>query len=115
MGSATDRAIRFSLEGDWSMSGITDQFQVLRHCAAQLAESGTGAASPELDLTGITELDASGCQLLTAFVTYLRHQGITPHCNGMTEAVTRRLRQLGFDHGVHSLQNFSREQTCPTC
>lgn len=110
MMSEAGERIRISLEGDWSMSGITGQFQVLLQWVSRLTEAGGKAVTPELDLNGITELDASGCQLLTAFFGKLRQQGIVPLCNEVAEAVCSKLHQLGFDQEAALGQCFSREQ-----
>lgn len=109
MANESESKIRIVLEGDWSMSGITQQFQVLLPWISQLADSAEKPASPELDLTGIAELDASGCQLLSAFVGNLRQQGIIPLCNGVSEIVNDKFRLMGFDHEVDFMQGFSRK------
>lgn len=109
MVSESGQKIRISLEGDWSMGGITQQFQVLLHLVSQLTDSAASSTSPELDLKGITELDASGCQLLSAFVGNLRQQGIVPLCDVVNEPVCDKIRRMGFDQEVDFIQGLSRK------
>lgn len=107
MVSESEQKIKISLEGDWSMASITEQFQVLLQLASQLTDSAEKPVSPELDLVGITELDACGCQLLSAFVGTLRQHGITPLYKGLAETCDK-FRRLGFDHQLDFMQSFSR-------
>lgn len=109
MAHESEQKITVSLEGDWSMNGVTHQFQVLQQLVSQLTASGKKPVSQELDLKGITELDACGCQLLSAFVGNLRQQGITPLCNGVTESVCDTFKRMGFDHEFVFVQGFSRK------
>lgn len=101
--------ISINLEGDWSMSGIAQQFQLVLQWAAQLAVAGCSPATAELDLSGITEFDASGCQLLTAFVGNLQRQGMMPLVNGVAGTVSDKFRQLGFDQDTAVKQFFPGE------
>lgn len=107
MVSESEQKIRISLDGDWSMASITQQFQVLQQMALELTASAGNPVSPELDLAGITELDACGCQLLSAFVGTLRQQGITPLYKGLAETCDK-FRLLGFDHQLDFMQSFSQ-------
>ena len=107
MVSESEQKTRISLDGDWSMACITQQFQVLQQLASELTNSAGKPVSPELDLAGITELDACGCQLLSAFVGTLRQQGITPLYKGLAETCDK-FRQLGFDHQLDFMQSFSQ-------
>lgn len=107
MESKSEQKIRISLDGDWSMAGITQQFQFLQQLALQLTDPAKKMVSPELDLAGITELDACGCQLLSAFIGTLRQQGFTPLYKGLTE-VCDKFRLLGFDQQLDFMQSFSR-------
>lgn len=104
--------IRISLGGDWSMACITQQFQVLQQLASELTNSAGKPVSPELDLAGITELDACGCQLLSAFVSTLRQQGITAIYKGLAETCDK-FRLLGFDYQLDFMQSFSQGSVWP--
>lgn len=100
-----------ALEGDWSMNGITHQFQALMNWINQSAQPAGVAAPPELDLSGVTKLDACGCQLLSAFVLYLREQGIMPLCHEMTEEISFKVKSLGFDQLIDFKVGLTR--VCP--
>lgn len=105
MPEETTERIRIRLEGDWSMSGVADQFPRLAELLASPPLSRPdrdirGDASwnrPEIDMTGIESLDACGCQLLTAFLHNLKLTGVTPLLTGISATIGEKIRLLGFD------------------
>jgi len=104
------------LAGDWSITGVTEQFPLLvQHISrAKSADSGdTGqkveaVELPEIDLSGLTDLDASGCQLLVFFLKTLNQYGIFPTISNIPDIHISKIRSLGF--GRELLVNGSREQ-----
>lgn len=92
----SDDALRISLEGDWSMTGVAGQAPLLMQRLARITAADEKPASPELHLGGITKLDACGCQLLASFVRALRQHGIFPLCAGLPEEYREKIRLLGF-------------------
>lgn len=102
-----DNTIR--LEGDWSTGSAAVLYPHLLQGLERL--QGAEPASPELDLTGITGLDACGCQLLASFVCALDRHGIRPLSASMPETIQRTITVLGFDRALEPLMNTSRE--CP--
>ena len=105
----TENIVKISLEGDWSVKGVAQQFPLLRQRLAKLLTKTD--IVPELDLKGITELDACGCQLLALFVRNLRQLGALPVCDGISQRLSAKLRVLGFDDELGAQIGFSRD--CP--
>lgn len=110
MNGKTQNVIRICLEGDWTMSGVAQQFPLIKQWFTQLTATDEEPVATELDLIGITELDACGCQLLASFVLNLQLRGITPFCAGIPEAFSAKIRFLGFDRVLGSL--FGVSQVC---
>lgn len=90
------------LEGDWSTGGISHQYRVLCEYLQQLGNSTP--AAPELDLSGITHLDACGCQLLATFVAGLRRLGFEPAGTIIPEQLFRTISSMGFHQPLGGLE-----------
>ena len=88
--------LRISLEGDWSMGGVPRQYALIGQRIEQMRGGDDRPQGCELDLAGITELDACGCQLLASFARQLRGAGVPARCSGLSEAFDRKIRLLGF-------------------
>lgn len=95
---------RIALDGDLSMVGIKEGFQILeRHVVsrAEVAAEGGGQNVPlEIDLTGVKELDACGCQLLAVFLNNLRRHGAAVCSVKLNEACRMKIHNLGFDDEI---------------
>ena len=91
---------RITLTGDLSMAGVKEQHQLLEQHAVRLAEAvaaGREQNAPlEIDLSGVQELDACGCQLLAAFLNNLRQRGTTACSFKLDEAYRMKIHDLGF-------------------
>ena len=95
---------RFSLEGDWTICGVAEQFPRLSQQLSLLSGSlppqkrrrSTTSTAPEIDLGGISALDACGCQLLAHFSHALHQSGISPHYINLPEAFRSTIHLLGF-------------------
>ncbi len=111
MNGKAQNVIRICLEGDWTMSGVAQQFPVIKQWFNQLTAPAEEPVAPELDLSGITELDACGCQLMLSFVRNLQQLGIVPLCAGISESFNAKIRFLGFDRELGFL--FGDSQECP--
>lgn len=100
--SIPNRGTTIRLEGDWSTGGISHQYRVLCEYLLQLGNSTM--AAPELDLSGITHLDACGCQLLATFVAGLRRLGFEPTGTVVPEPLLGMIRSLGFHQPLGGLE-----------
>jgi len=85
---------RITLHGTWSREQATALQRLLSDRLAQLLEREPEPAS--LDLSGIGELDACGCQLLVLFMENLRRRGISPVTCTLSEQVADQVALLGF-------------------
>lgn len=111
MSQKTADKIRITLDGDWSMNGVTDQIphlvEQLAFLPDSLSENELQSSRPEIRsevvLTGIKELDVSGCQLLALFIQVLKQRGVMPLLTDIPEAIRDKIRFLGFSHqlGAH--------------
>jgi anti-anti-sigma regulatory factor len=97
MTDTTRDTLRISLEGDWSMAGVALQYPPMLEQVARLQAAQDKPACCELDLAGISDLDACGCQLLASFARSLRAADTRVSCDGLSEAFKRKIRLLGFD------------------
>lgn len=104
MSENTTDAMRLSLAGDWTVRGVAEQFPLLTLYLSRLpvaAPTGAGQTSPthrltELDLAGVTALDACGCQLLAQFSRTLQLQGGAPRISNVPEPFVATVQLLGF-------------------
>lgn len=79
-----------SLEGDLDVFSIQQQWDKVQ------ALLGTGAGSPELDLSAIGDVDLSGMQLLCALDRDLRASGVQLRVAGAKEEWKTRFAPLGM-------------------
>jgi ABC-type transporter Mla MlaB component len=97
-------ANKITLTGDLSMVGVKEQYQLLEQYAVSHAETvaaGREQNAPlEIDLTGVQELDACGCQLLAAFLNNLRQRGDTVCSFKLNDAYRMKIHNLGFDDEI---------------
>jgi anti-anti-sigma regulatory factor len=118
MSGKTADKIRIPLAGDWSMNGVTHQIPHLVEQLASLSgslsskESQTCAAAnpPEVVLSGIDELDASGCQLMATFLHNLKQRGVMPLLTDVPDAIKEKIQFLGFGRELGSY--FKTLQVC---
>lgn len=109
----TIEANRLSLTGDWTISGVAEQFSLLTQHLAHLSDPQSPVelqtcavhGLTEMDLAGITALDACGCQLLAQFSRALQRYGISPCICNIPDVFIAKIRLLGFDREF----NVSRE------
>ncbi|RII30147.1 MAG: hypothetical protein CXR30_07425 [Geobacter sp.] len=108
--NTTDKIV-ITLDGDWSMNGVNHQIQNLVEVLETISDSlpdakcqarGTGIRS-EVLMTGIDELDVSGCQLLTLFVQLLKQKGVIPLFTDVPDQIKKKIQAFGFDRelGTH--------------
>ena len=93
------------LDGDWSMGGVAERFPVMAKYFAALLNYEDSAdrqicpsdAVSEIDVAGINEFDACGCQLLALLVRVLRQHGVSAQLINMTDEFRSKIHLLGFD------------------
>lgn len=109
MPTNTTEAIRLSLAGDWTVSGVAEQFQLLANHFGYLSILQSPDAQQtcpahivsEMDLAGITALDACGCQLLSQFSRSLKQCGLSPLIRNLPDEFSAKIRLLGFDRELN--------------
>ncbi|MSN24614.1 MAG: STAS domain-containing protein [Geobacter sp.] len=104
--------VKICLDGDWSMNGVRDKFPVL----AKILDSFSGAdnsdeqqknsseVSPEIDLSGVTDFDACGCQLLALFIRKLNQGGFTARLINLSDTFKSKIHSLGFDRELNLIR-----------
>ena len=105
----TGEMLKISLDGDWSMSGVSEKFPVLAEYVANVLNAETSGdqqkslldSIPEIDLAGVTDFDACGCQLLALFVRNLRQNGVSAQLINMPDTFRSKARFLGFDRELN--------------
>ena len=101
----TTEVSRLCLDGDWSMSGVSERFPLLAKHLSLLSDSLPGQefqgdesnSLPEIDLAGLNALDACGCQLLALFIRNLRRYGLAPRVTNIPDTFRAKIHFLGFD------------------
>ena len=97
----TTETFRVCLDGDWSMSGVAEQFPLLVKHLSVLTDSQSieefQSGLPEIDLAGINALDVCGCQLLAIFIRNLRQCGVTPRITNIPDTFRSKIHFMGFD------------------
>lgn len=95
---------RIALDGDLSMVGVKECYQILeQHVVSrtEVAAADRDQNMPfEIDLTGVKELDACGCQLLAVFLNSLRQRGATVCSFKLNDAYRMKIHNLGFDDEI---------------
>lgn len=95
---------RITLTGDLSMVGVKEQYRHMERYAVSQAEAvaaGREQNAPlEIDLDGVRELDACGCQLLAVFLNNLRQRGTTACAFKLNDAHRIKIHNLGFDDEI---------------
>ncbi len=89
MGSKATKSSPIPLTGDLDIFSIQAQWAGLK---GQLPAGGTVV----LDLSGVGDLDLSGCQLLASAQRRVQDGGGKLTLQGLSEEAARRLRDLGF-------------------
>lgn len=84
------------LSGGCGVEQAAELARLLDDALAQVAEREEGGRCLDLDLTGICELDACGCQLLAVVMENARRRGVTPSICGIDEGIRRSAELLGF-------------------
>ena len=95
---------RIILKGALSMVGVKEQYQLLEQYAVSQAEAVAAGheqnAPLEIDLTGVQELDACGCQLLSVFLNNLRQRGAADCSFKLNDDFRMKIHNLGFDDEI---------------
>ena len=95
---------RITLTGDLSMGGVKEQYRLLEQYAISHAEAVTAGREQhtpvEIDLTGVQELDACGCQLLAVFLDNFRQRGAEVCSFKLNDAHRMKIHNLGFDDKI---------------
>ena len=87
---------RITLRGSWSREHALPLHGLLADLLTQLPERDPAPERAVLDLSGVRELDACGCQLLVLFMENLRRRGIPPVPCALDEQVAGQIALLGF-------------------
>jgi anti-anti-sigma regulatory factor len=90
------------LEGEWLTDKAADSLKFLAGKLAQLLEADPGPDEAEIDMAGVADLDACGCQLLVVFLENLRRHGIVPILCSIPQQVMDRIDLLGFSDAFAS-------------
>jgi anti-anti-sigma regulatory factor len=93
----TDSGIGCAFAGDWTTAGVAAQLPSLLQKIDEIKQAASRPERLYLDLSGVAELDACGCQLLAAFVRALAAEGVAADCCGLPPSEMGKLRLLGFD------------------
>ena len=109
MNMQADNEPRIHLAGDWSMSGVAERFPPLARYFTGVVDADTTGDQPlrpvdptaEIDLAGVTNLDACGCQLLALLLGNLNRNGINAQLTNLPEACRATIQSLGFDRALH--------------
>lgn len=87
---------RIALQGEWTMNGAAQRLELLAEQFTLLLAEEPRAARAEIDLSGMTGLDACGCQLLAVFLEQLKGHGILPEATGLPPLILEEIQLLGF-------------------
>lgn len=94
------------LSGEWVITAMSDQLQCLMGHRSKLSSAeeevcteGQTLPTKEpvtFDMGDIESLDASGCQLLTAFMKIMEKDGFEPRIASMPASFRELLEKLGY-------------------
>lgn len=94
----TNETTSVPLTGEWVITAMTSQLQCLMGHRKQLLSAGDSGSrgAVTLDLGGVEALDASGCQLLAAFLKVLEKDGFQPDMAAMPASFHGLFESLGY-------------------
>lgn len=84
------------LEGDWTMTGVTDNVDSVLRSLCQLESQGK--KSFQINCGQIAETDTSGLQLLYVWVKCARLRGIEPKLVNVTDGMQQAMCTFGVRH-----------------
>jgi anti-anti-sigma regulatory factor len=85
-----------TLMGEWDAAAALERLNQLAGESDLLLKAEPRPERVAIDLTGITCLDACGCQLLAVFLGNLKRHGVTPDLCGTPPEIKEQIRLLGF-------------------
>lgn len=95
--------LTIKLDGDWSMTGVTQQLLPLTEHLAALSSVPPQQTRPVIDLAAVVLFDACGCQLLTILLRHLKLLGFAPILANIPEQFRHSIELLGFGHEFDTL------------
>jgi anti-anti-sigma regulatory factor len=93
---AGTQACEVSLSGAWDASAALARLSQLEGEFDLLLKDQPRPSEMKIDLSGITLLDACGCQLLAVFLGNLARQGVAPELCLTPPEIREQIRLLGF-------------------
>ncbi len=84
------------LEGDWTMTGVVYNMDLLAFSLNQLESEGKRCLW--INCSQVEMADTSGLQLLDTWVGCARLRGIEPKLVNVTDGMLRSINELGFSH-----------------
>lgn len=84
------------LDGEWYLDRANELLTLLASKLALLLEAEPAPDNTEIDLSGIVDLDACGCQLLAVFLENLKRHGITAVPCRIPQQVADKIRLFGL-------------------
>jgi anti-anti-sigma regulatory factor len=85
-----------ALAGPCTMNNASELLKLAKGELVRVLEIGSRPESVRLDLSGVTELDACGCQLLAVLVDNLTRRGIATVPCGLSDEVNKTVKMFGF-------------------
>ena len=95
MQRTTSDPTRVMLHGEWTMNEASERLKFLVDELNLRLEGKPRPDRAAIDLAGVTEVDACGCQLLALFLEHLKGHGIIPEPGGITPQVSEMIQLLG--------------------
>ena len=108
MAENSPEQLTIKLNGDWSMTGITQQLPPLTEHLATLSGMPPQQAQPVVDLEDVALLDASGCQLLTILLRHLKLLGFSPLLTNVPGHFRDSIELLGFGHEFETILDVTK-------
>lgn len=96
MQQVTSAPGRVVLHGAWTMNEAAEGLRAVSAALADQREAAPKPAAVEVDLSGVSGLDACGCQLLGVFLENLKAAGLVPAPHRLQPALLDTIRLLGF-------------------
>jgi len=105
MNSEANEALKTCLDGELSMRTVAEKYPALANFYTRLVSADASGeqqdisrcGAGEIDLTGITDIDACGCQLLVLFLRSLEENHLAAQLTNVPGAIRTKIHFLGFD------------------
>lgn len=105
MNTEANEVLKTCLDGELSMRTVAEKYPALANLYTRLLDVDASGeeqeisrrGAREIDLAGVTDIDACGCQLLVLFLRSLEQNHLVAQLTNVPGTIRNKIHFLGFD------------------